>query len=67
MLVYLTCGRAKRGLHGADRADFVAVAAWQHFKQQTVEYDRFGVNLPPTFNTIRGTYCCCSRSMERQR
>ena len=46
-----TCGRAKRGRHAADRADFVAVAAAQHLQQQTVENDRFRANLP-TFNTI---------------
>ena len=66
MWVQPTCGRANRGRHAADRADFVAVAAAQHLQQQTVEYDRFRVNLPPTFNTIRSTYCCCSRSVERQ-
>ena len=67
MWVQPTCGRAKRGRHAADRDDFVAVAAAQHLQQQTVEYDRFRANLPPTFSTIRSTYCCYSRSVERQR
>jgi len=34
MWVQPTCGRANRGRHAADRADFVAVAAAQHLVLQ---------------------------------
>ena len=45
MWVQPTCRRAKRGLHAADRADFVAVAEARHLQQRTVEYDRFRDNF----------------------